>query len=316
MKRNINTGELIINYLASCQKEEVDTRALIKAVDPDCSNEEDMDKAFNTIMPVLTNLQTGGLVKLSTESLSETIFVPRVIHIMPKMKKTADRLMQDKAGGAKDGLKAKGRPQTKAAAKGGGSKRRQDAVDEMHLLFADLFEKKGRLVRIRGEWQRLIASMCYQDIEEETGFDACTRSFVNGLIWQNRREGILPRREAAGKPEKADPSLRPEFKKLIDEIVKADEDKNGALKEGSKYRGNPGDADASLLRLDRDEISDFMRCIHQMRDGIHPGRLWRDAISKFVTETLQYMPVYEACMRCFRAGILFQMNRIKLEGTD
>ena len=217
--------------------------------------------------------------------------------------------IQDKIG-------PEGKRCTGGTAKGSGSKRRQDAIDEKYQAFSDLFEKKGRLVRIRGEWQRLIASMCYQDIEEETGFDACTRSFVNGLIWQNRREGILPRREAAGKPEKADPSLRPEFKKLIDEIVKADEDKNGALKEGSKYRGNPGDADASLLRLDRDEISDFMRCIHQMRDGIHPGRLWRDAISKFVTETLQYMPVYEACMRCFRAGILFQMNRIKLEGTD
>jgi hypothetical protein len=217
--------------------------------------------------------------------------------------------IQDETG--QDGKRCTG-----GTAKGGGSKRRQDAIDEKYQVFSDLFEKKGRLVRIRGEWQKLIASMVYFDLEEEAGFDACVRSFVNGLIWQNRREGILPRREAAGKPEKADPPLRPEFIKLIDEIVTANEDKNGALKDGRKNRGNPGDADASLLRLSREEIRDFMRCIHTMRDSIQPTRLSWDAICKFMTELLWNLPVYEACMESFRAGVIFQMHRMKLEGPE
>jgi hypothetical protein len=33
-------------------------------------------------------------------------------------------------------------------------------------------------------------------------------------------------------------------------------------------------------------------------------------------ELLQHMPVYEACMESFRAGIIWQMNRKKLEGRD
>lgn len=307
MKKNINTGELVINYLASCGKAEVSTLELVKAVMPGCRKEEDMDKAFGSILPVLTNLESGGLVKLSTEAIPSTGFVPKVIHILPKMKKAADRLMQDKTGGAKASA---GDGETKH----GGSKRRQDAIDERYQVFADLFEKKRKLVRIRGEWNRLIASMVYHDIEEETGFDACVKSFVNGLIWEKRREHIGPRNEAAVKVKEVEPVIRPELQRLIDEIVKAAEEKNGALKEGRKYRGAAGDADATLVRLDRDEIRDFMHCLHNMRDGVQPGRLWRDAVSKFMGELIQNLPVYESCMESFRAGIIWQTYRNKLEG--
>jgi len=324
MKKNINTGVLVVNYLASCGKTEVATLDLVKAVMPGCRNEEDMDKAFGNILPVLTNLASGGLVKLSTEAIPSTGFVPKVIHILPKMKKAADRLTHGEISGGKDSDSAKGRPgksgepsaEAAKASRSLSSKRRQDAIDERYNVFADLFEKKRRLVRIRGEWNRLIASMVYQDIEEETGFNACVKSFVNGLIWEKRREHIGSRNEPAGKPEKADPPMRPELQRLIDEIVKAEETKNGPLKEGRKNRRIACDADASLVRLDRDEIRDFMHCVHNMRDDIQPDRVWRDAVSRFMGEMMQNLPVYEACMESFRAGIIWQMHRKKLEGQD
>jgi len=321
MKKNINTGVLVINYLASCGKEEVDTLDLLKAVAPGCRNGEEMEKAFGSILPVLANLESGGLVKLSTEAIASTGFVPKVIHILPKMKKTADRLLQDKTGGAKAGPGPEERPPTggKTAAgdgekKHGGSARRQSAIDDRFNAFADLFEKKRKLVRIRGEWNKLVASMVYLDIQEETGFDACVKSFVNGLIWQKRQEHDGSRNESAGKPAGAEPGIRPELQRLIDEIVKASEEKNGALKEGRKNRKTTGDADAPLARLERDEIRDFIRSLHDMRDDVQPGRLWRDAVSRFMGELLQHMPVFEACLESFRAGIIWQMNRKKLEG--
>ena len=323
MKKNINTGVLVINYLASCGKEEVDTLELLKAVAPGCRSGEDMDKAFVSILPVLTNLQSGGLVRLSTEAIPSTGSVPKVIYILTKMKKTADRLLQDKAGGDKAGPGREGSPETdgKAGAgdggkKRGGGQRRQDAIEERYHIFADLFEKKRKQVRIRGEWQKLIASMVYSDIVDETGFDACVKMFVNGLIWQKRREQTGPRNEADGKSSRPEPGIRPELQKLIDEIIKSSEEKNGALKEGRKSRRSAGDADAPLARLERDEIRDFMRSLHDMRDEVQPGRLWRDAVSRFMGELLQNLPVFEACMESFRAGIIWQMNRKKLESQD
>jgi hypothetical protein len=323
MKKSINSGELVINYLASCGKAEVAMLDLVKAVAPGCRSGEEMDKAFNMILPVLTGLESGGLVKLSAEAIPSTGFVPKVIHILPKMKKTADRLMQDKSGGTRASVVRKGSPEKggKASAvdgesKRGGGQRRRDTVDDMCNIFADLFEKKRKTVRIRGEWNRLVTSMAYSDIAEESGFDACVKMFVNGLIWQKRREQAGPCNEPAGKHAKAEPEIRPELLKLIDEIVQASEDKDGALKEGRKGRRAAGDADAPLTRLDRDEIRDFIRSLHDMRDEVQPGRLWREAVSRFMGELLQNMPVYEACMESFRAGIIWQMNRKKLEGSD
>jgi len=200
--------------------------------------------------------------------------------------------------------------------KRGGSRLRQDAIEDRYHIFADLFEKKRKLVHIRGEWNRLVASMVYLDIQEETGFDACVKMFVNGLIWQKRREHSGPRNEPAGTPAKPEPGIRPELQRLIDEIVQASEEKNGALKEGRKSRRSAGEADAPLAGLERDEIRDFIRSLHDMRDEVQPGRLWRDAVSRFMGELLQNLPVFEACMESFRAGIIWQMNRKKLEGQD
>ncbi len=318
MKKNMNTGVLVINYLASCGKEEVDTIELLKAVAPGCRSGEDMDKAFGSILPVLTNLESGGLVRLSTEAIPSTGSVPKVIYILPKMKKTSDRLLQDKVSPGREGS-----PETdeKAGAGEGGKKRgvsriRQNAIEDRYHIFADLFEKKRRLVRVRGEWNRLVASMVYLDIQEETGFDACVKMFVNGLIWQKRREQTGPRREPDGKPAKPEPGIRPELQRLIDEIVKTSEENNGALKEGRKNRRSTCDADAPLAGLERDEIRDFIRSLHDMRDEVQPGRLWRDAVSRFMGELLQNLPVFEACMESYRAGIIWQMNRKKLESQD
>ena len=323
MKKNMNTGELVINYLASCGKEEVETLELLKAVAPGCRSGEDMDKAFGSILPVLTNLESGGLVKLSTEAIPSTGFVPRVIYILPRMKKTAERLLQDKTGGdkASPGLEGSQETDGKAPAAGGEKKRgsgqrNQSAIEDRYRIFADLFEKKRKAVRIRGEWDRLISSIAYSDIADETGFDACVKMFVNGLIWQKRREQSGTSVETGGKTEKADPGIRPELQRLIDEIVKASEEKNGALKEGRKGRRTAGGADALLTGLGRDEIRDFIHSLHDMRDEVQPGRLWRDAVSRFMGELLQNMPVFEACMESFRAGIIWQMNRKKLEGQD
>ena len=323
MKKNINTGVLVINYLASCGKEEVDTLDLLKAVAPGCRNEEDMDKAFGSILPVLTNLESGGLVRLSTEAIPSTGSVPKVIYILPKMKKTADRLLQDKTGGSKAGPGREGSPETdgkvgvgQGGKKRGGSRLKQNAIEERYHIFADLFEKKRKLVRMRGEWNRLVASMVYLDIQEETGFDVCVKMFVNGLIWQKRREQTGPRKEPDGKPAKPEPGIRPELQRLIDEIVKTSEEKNGALKEGRKNRRSTVVADAPLAGLERDEIRDFMRSLHDMREEVQPGRLWRDAVSRFMGELLQNLPVFEACMESFRAGIIWPMYRKKLEGQD
>ena len=323
MKKNINTGVLVINYLASCGKEEVDTLELLKAVAPGCRSGEDMDKAFGSILPVLANLESGGLVRLSTEAIPSTGSVPKVIYILPRMKKTAERLLQDKTGAAKASLERKGSPETggKAGSGEGGKKRavsrlRQDASEGRYHIFADLFEKKRKQVRVCGEWNRLVASMVYSDIQDEAGFDACVKMFVNGLIWQKRREQTGPRNEADGKTEKPEPGIRPELQRLIDEIIKSSEEKNGALKEGRKSRRSTGEADAPLARLGRDEIRDFMRSLHDMREEVQPGRLWRDAVSRFMGELLQNLPVFEACMESFRAGIIWQMNRQKLESQD
>ena len=309
MKKNMNTGEKVINYLASCGKEEVDMLELVAAVVPGCHEGEEMDKAFGNILPVLTNLESGGLVRLSAEVVPSTGFVPRLISILPKMKNAADRLMQGQTGASpKGGNGNAGKPAAE-----GGKERKADAISARFHAFIELFEKKRKLVRIRGEWNRLVSSMIYYDIEEETGFQACVKAFVNGLVWQRRLEQVGPGSGPVDKQEKVEPGLQPGLLSKIDEIIRADEEKNGALKAGRKGRRAAGEADAPLVRLDRGDIKDYMHCIHNMREEIQPGRLWRDAMSRFIAEQLEHRPVYEACMESFRAGIIWQMNRKKLE---
>jgi len=316
MKKDINTGERVINYLASCGKEEVDTLDLVKALVPGCHDEADMDKAFDAILLVLTSLESGGLVKLSTEVVPSTGFVPKLIRILPKMKNAADRLMQGKISGSPNGRPEKaGKPAAEGGGEGtGGKVRKEDAISARFNTFVELFEKKRKLIRIRGEWNRLVSSMIYSDIEEEIGFQACVKAFVNGLIWQKRLEQIGPGSGPSDKQEKAEPELQPGLLSKIDEIVRADEEKNGALKVGRKGRRTAGEADAPLVRLDREEMKDYMHCLHNMREEVQPGRLWRDAVSRFIAELLEHRPVYEACMESFRAGIIWQMNHKKLEG--
>ena len=309
MKKDMKTGEKVINYLASCGKDEVDMLDLVEAVVPGCHEGEEMDEAFGSILPVLTNLESGGLVRLSAEVVPETGFVPKMIRILPRMKNAADRLMQ---GQTKDGQKGRVAKAGKPAAEGG-KERKADAISARFHAFVELFEKKRKLVRIRGEWNRLVSSMIYYDIEEETGFQACVKAFVNGLVWQRRLEQIRPGNAPAEDKEKAETGLQPGLLSKIDEIVRADEEKNGPLKAGRKGRRAAGEADAPLVRLDRGEIKDYMSCIHNMREEIQPGRLWRDAMSRFIAEQLEHRPVYEACMESFRAGIIWQMNRKKLE---
>jgi len=323
MKKNINTGERVINYLASCGKEEVDTLDLVKAVVPGCHNEEEMGVAFDSILPVLTSMESEGLVRLSPEVVPSIGFVPKLILILPKMKNAADRLMHNEISGVKSSDNRKGRPQRagKTVAEGdtknpGCKERKEDAISARFHAFVDLFEKKRKLIHIRGEWNRLVSSMIYSDIEEETGFQACVKAFVNGLIWQKRLEQIGPGNEPVERQEHAEPQMRPELLSQIDEIIKADEEKNGALKAGRRRRRTAGETDAPLVRLDREEMKDFMHCLHNMRDDIQPGRLWRDAVSRFIAELLEHRPVYEACMESFRAGIIWQTNRKKLEGSD
>lgn len=320
MKKNLDAGVLVINYLASCGKTVVATLDLVKAVVPGCRSGEEMEEAFGIILPVLSNLESGGLVKLSSEAIPSTGFVPKAIHILPGMKKTADRLMQDKAGGT--GAATAGRGRAGGAAKGtaGGGKakrgpgtRRKEAADGLYNVFVDLFQKKRKQVRIRGEWQRLISSLIWSDMEDETGFEACVKSFVNGMIWEKLRENAGPRKGHGGQPEKAGPGMRPELQRVIEAIVKDEEERNGALKEGRKPRRTVSEADAPLTALGRDEIKDFIHCLHTMRDGVQPGRAWRDAMSRFMSELIQHIPVYEACMESFRAGIVWQSNRARLE---
>jgi hypothetical protein len=160
-------------------------------------------------------------------------------------------------------------------------------------IFADLFEKKRKTLRIRGEWNRLISSIAYSDIADETGFDACVKMFVNGLIWQKRREQSGAGNEADGRTGKAEPGIKPELLRLIDEIVRGSEEKNGALKDVRKGRRSGGGADAPLTRLDRDEIKDFIHSLHDMRDEVQPGRLWRGAVSRFMGE----FAAAHACLR-------------------
>ena len=323
MKKNMNTGELVINYLASCGKSEIETMELLKAVAPGCERGNAVDEAFGRRLPVLTNLESEGLVRLSTEPDPSSGLIPRLIHVLPKMKKPADKLMRDKGsggkvvGGRKSGSEAGGKPATEGV-KGNGSRKarecNEDAISARLNEFADLFEKKRKLVRVRGEWNRLVSSMVYSDIQEETGFNACVKAFVNGLIWQRRQDQMGSGSAPVGKQEDAEVQLRPELLSQIEEIIKADEEKKGALKAGRKKRGLTGGADAPLVRLDRDDIRDFMRCLHNMRDEVQPGRLWRSAVSRFLAELLEHMPVYEACMKAFMAGIIWEMHRKKLEG--
>jgi hypothetical protein len=319
MKKNINTGERIINYLASCGRQEVEMVDLLRAVVDGYGGEADLATAFNQVLPLLKSLEAEDMVKLSFETIPPGASVPRFIYVQPRMKRAADKCSDGNPApdmACKKAENRKPKDEKPAVAGAGGRKageRKEDAVMSRFHVFVDLMEKKRRSVRIPGEWSRLVSAMIYHDIEEEAPFQACVKSFVNGLIWQARREGPIKGGQAAGKEEKEEPQMRPELLGQIEEIVKAAEVKNGELKGNTKPRRHPRGNDSQLTSLDREEIRDYMRCLHHMRDDIQPGRLWQHAVSKFISELLDNLPAYEACRESFRAGIVWQMNRGKLE---
>ncbi|MCX6001333.1 MAG: hypothetical protein NTY79_02170, partial [Chloroflexi bacterium] len=107
--------------------------------------------------------------------------------------------------------------------------------------------------------------------------------------------------------------MRPELQKQIEEIIEINEKRNGDLKKHKKVRGLQQEPDAPVKRLDRCEMKDFMNFLHQHRQDIQPGRVWRETMCQFFSEQANNLPVFEACMECFRAGVIWQMNRRKLE---
>jgi hypothetical protein len=317
MGKNTNIGAMVINYLATCGKTRVGTVELLKAVAPGCLRANKLNKAFSMIEPVLVSLASEGLIRLSADVDPPSAMVPLVIHVLPRMKKPAERLMQPGIATGKENTERKerlgtGEKPVPEARRGKAGK--EDVVRVRYEAFVTLFEKRKKSVRLRGEWCRLVSAMIYQDIAEQVSFQACVIAFINGMIWQIRQEQqgkVTPHTEEEDKPE---PKMQPALMSQIGELVRADEEKNGPLKAARRKVRGVQDSDSSLLKLSQEEIRDYIRSLHRTREEIQPGSLWRDAMSMFLSGLLQQLPVYEACMEAFKAGIIWQMHRKKLEG--
>jgi hypothetical protein len=114
--------------------------------------------------------------------------------------------------------------------------------------------------------------------------------------------------------EKPEPEMQPALLSQIGEIVRADEDKNRPLKAARRKRSGVHDADAPLPELSHGEIRDYMQSLHNLREAIQPGKLWRDAISMFIGELLQQVPIFEACMEAFnksRSTVFLWKQKLK-----
>jgi len=96
MKKNIETGAKVINYLASCGKDEIQMEDLFAAVLEGFKMGDDMDEAFSMVRGTLKELAREDMVSLSGDGLYPASAVPGVIHIRSKMRKAAERLMQEK----------------------------------------------------------------------------------------------------------------------------------------------------------------------------------------------------------------------------
>ena len=309
-------AERVINYLACCGCQKVAMEDLFASVIDDYGEGMDADKAYGMVKPVLEGLAENDLVKLSLETMSTATPVPRFICIRPRMKRAADALMQgdcarDGQGfGRKDATRGRAR---QAKANGGykAGESKNDAVAVRFNAFVDLMEKRGSRVRIGGEWDRLIAMLIYQEMEEYTGFEACGELFIKGLIWQSRREqaggSILSASE-----NKYEPLIRPELLGQIDAILSKDAEKNGELKARKTCRKQRKD-DLAVTGLDPAEIQDFVRCLNSASARIRPDEIWQLAMGIFFERLLQNETVYDACSESFRAGVIFQMHRKMLE---
>jgi hypothetical protein len=311
MKRDIETGERVIDFLASYGRGEVEMEDLFAAVLDGYSQGDDLNQAYCEVKAVLKALAIGDMVRLSLETIPPGACVPRFIYVQPEMRKAAGGPVAGRgdSAAADSGRKPPAQVSPQKEKKGG--RRKEDAVTSRFHTFVDLVEKKGKQARIGGEWNRLVSTIIYHDMDRETGFQSCVDAFINGLIWQAHRKqagGSEPVTEKAG----PDPQICPELLGQIDDIVRSNEQLNGELK-GKKNRRRRSEADAPLTGLERSEIRDFMRCLNRERDEIQPGRLWQLAVSKFLSELVDNLPVYNACREAFRAGVVFQMHRKKLE---
>jgi len=297
MRTDKETGARVINFLASCGKDEVEMSELLSAV-VDFKKGDDLEQAYGKVRGTLRELAAVGLVSLCGGKQSAPNGVPGAIRIRPRMQKAAAGLMERKDAG-KRGAGNRGGP--------------RNEVEARYHTFLDLMDKKGKRVKVEREWGRLVATIIYQDMEEDTGFQACVESFINGLIWQSLRrdQGGDGRQVGEDKPE---PTIQPGLRGQIEAILEADEERNGRWK-GGRVRRRHMEEDAPLTELDRDEIQYFIAGLNRLREegSIHPGRLWQQAMGMYFNSLLNRLPVYQACREAFKAGIVFQMHRTKLE---
>ena len=179
--------------------------------------------------------------------------------------------------------------------------------------FSIIYEKQNKLLKIPNEWDYLIELIISSKISEETCFQACISAYIYGLIWQEYRGGQQVKPDYPQNQEERQNPMRPELKRQIEEIIEINEKRNGDLKRSKKVIGSQQNPDVPAKRLERCEIRDFMKFLYQNKQEIQPDRIWRETMCQFFTEQLNNSPVYDACMECFRAGVIWQMNRRKLE---
>ena len=89
MKRDIKTGERVINFLASYCSEELEMEDLFAAVLDGYRQGDDLNHAYREVKSVLKALAIGDLVRLSLETIPPGACVPRFIYVQPEMRKAA-----------------------------------------------------------------------------------------------------------------------------------------------------------------------------------------------------------------------------------
>jgi len=96
MKKNIETGAKVINYLASCGEDEVGIEDLFATVVAGFEPGDDIDEAYGMVRSTLKELASEDMVSLSEDTVTPASTVPGVIRIRPKMRKATERLMRGK----------------------------------------------------------------------------------------------------------------------------------------------------------------------------------------------------------------------------
>lgn len=99
MQKNIETGAKVINFLASCGREEVGIEDLFAAAVYGFKTGNDVHEAYRMVRDTLQELANEDMVSLLMDPSASA--VPGVIRIWSRMRKTAERLMRSKppAGG-------------------------------------------------------------------------------------------------------------------------------------------------------------------------------------------------------------------------